>query len=102
MAKRFRIIGGVAAMLLLVGGAAMFADAGADARAPQIGVKGDRLDLRPIGSNCSQRGWPYYESECLRDRLKPGGQSDDVRRIGANRDVFKIAQSHSHDRRQQF
>ncbi len=102
MSKQLRIIGGVAAVLLLIGGTAMFADVGADARAPRMGVKGDRLDLRPLGSNCSQRGWPYYESECLRDRLKPGGQTDGVRRIGANREVFKIAQSHTHDRRQQF
>ena len=102
MSKQLRIIGGVAAVLLLIGGTAIFADVGADARAPRMGVKGDRLDLRPLGSNCSQRGWPYYESECLRDRLKPGGQPDGVRRIGANREVFKIAQSHAHDRRQQF
>ena len=102
MSKQLRIIGGVAAVLLLIGGTAIFADVGADARAPRMGVKGDRLDLRPLGSNCSQRGWPYYESECLRDRLKPGGQTDGVRRIGANREVFKIAQSHAHDRRQQF
>ena len=102
MSKRFKIIGSVAAVLLLMGGAVMLADDGADARAPRMGVKGDRLDLRPLGSTCSQRGWPYYEGECLRDRLKPGGQPDGVRRIGANREVFRIAQSHAHDRRQQF
>lgn len=102
MSKRFKVIGGVAAVLLLIGGVAILADDGADARAPRMGVKGDRLDLRPLGPSCSQRGWPYYESECLRDRLKPGGQPDGVRRIGANREVFKIAQSHTHDRRQQF
>ena len=102
MSKRFKIIGGVAAVLLLMGGAVILADGGADARAPRMGVKGDRLDLRPLGSTCSQRGWPYYENECLRDRLKPGGQPDGVRRIGANREVFRIAQSHNHDRRQQF
>jgi len=102
VSKRFKVIGGVAAVLLLIGGVAILADDGADARAPRMGVKGDRLDLRPLGPSCSQRGWPYYESECLRDRLKPGGQPDGVRRIGANRDVFMIAQSHTHDRRQQF
>jgi hypothetical protein len=102
VSKRFKIIGGVAGVLLLIGGAAMFADVAADARAPRMGVRGDRLDLRPLGPNCSQRGWPYYEGECMRDRLKPGGQTDGVRRIGANREVFKIAQSHARDRRQQF
>ena len=102
MSKRIKIIGGVAAVLVLMGGAVMLAYDGADARAPRMGVKGDRLDLRPLGPSCSQRGWPYYEGECLRDRLKPGGQPDGVRRIGANREVFRIAQSHAHDRRQQF
>ena len=102
MSKRLKIVGGVAAVLLLIAGVAVLVDDGADARAPRMGVKGDRLDLRPLGPNCSQRGWPYYEDECLRDRLKPGGQSEGVRRIGANREVFKIAQSHAHDRRQQF
>ena len=102
MSKRFKIVGGVAAVLLLIGGVVILADDGADARASRMGVKGDRLDLRPLGPSCSQRGWPYYEGECLRDGLKPGGQPDGVRRIGANREVFKIAQSHTHDRRQQF
>ncbi len=32
----------------------------------QIAVKGDRLDLRSYGPGCSERGWPYYETSCIR------------------------------------
>jgi hypothetical protein len=43
------------------------------ARAPQdasveiVAVKGDRLDMQHLGSNCSQREWPYFEGGCLRN-----------------------------------
>jgi hypothetical protein len=42
------------------------------ARAPEaalaeaVAVKGDRLDIRPLGTDCSQREWPYFETRCLR------------------------------------
>ena len=28
--------------------------------------KGDRVDIRNYGPGCSERGWPYYEPNCLR------------------------------------
>jgi hypothetical protein len=41
--------------------------------APQVSAstpvplaKGDRLDIRPIGRNCSQQAWPNFEASCLR------------------------------------
>jgi hypothetical protein len=44
------------------------------ARAPQeanlpevVAVKGDRLDMQRLGTDCSQREWPYFEATCLRD-----------------------------------
>jgi len=43
------------------------------ARAPEevlaevVAVKGDRLDMQHLGSDCSQREWPYFESDCLRN-----------------------------------
>jgi hypothetical protein len=30
-------------------------------------VKGDRLDMQRLGTDCSQREWPYFEAACLRD-----------------------------------
>jgi hypothetical protein len=28
--------------------------------------KADRLDIRPIGRDCSQQTWPNFEASCLR------------------------------------
>ena len=42
------------------------------ARAPEavlaeaLAVKGDRLDIQLLGTDCSQREWPYFEAACLR------------------------------------
>jgi len=43
------------------------------ARAPEavlaeaVAVKGDRLDVPPLGTDCSQREWPYFENACMRN-----------------------------------
>lgn len=38
------------------------------ARLPEVvAVKGDRLDMQRLGTDCSQREWPYFEAACLRD-----------------------------------
>ena len=50
----------------------------AGARANFIG--GDRLDVRPIGPQCSQRAWPYYEAHCLRD-LRPRSEQPKTVRV---------------------
>ncbi|MGJ5180479.1 hypothetical protein ACQR16_24930 [Bradyrhizobium oligotrophicum] len=36
------------------------------ASVPQPLAKGDRLDFRPIGRDCSQQAWPNFEASCLR------------------------------------
>jgi hypothetical protein len=36
------------------------------ASVPQPLAKGDRLDIRPIGRECSQQAWPNFEASCLR------------------------------------
>lgn len=41
------------------------------ASAPVIGAKGDRADIRPLGVDCSQNVWPYFEAACLRDVRHP-------------------------------
>ena len=37
-----------------------------EASVPQVLAKGDRLDVRPVGRDCSQRAWPNFETSCLR------------------------------------
>lgn len=55
------------------------------AHGPEYGVKGDRMEVRPIGSECSQREWPYFEAACLRDLRQPFGQARQVRIIPLDR-----------------
>jgi hypothetical protein len=37
-----------------------------EASVPQALAKGDRLDIRPLGRDCSQQAWPNFEASCLR------------------------------------
>ncbi len=37
-----------------------------EASVPQALAKADRLDIRPVGTDCSQRAWPNFEASCLR------------------------------------
>jgi hypothetical protein len=52
-----------------------------EAGAPAINGKSDRADTRPLGMECSQRAWPFYESSCLRDTANRLTQPRDVRFI---------------------
>ena len=36
------------------------------ASVPQALAKADRLDVHPIGRDCSQQAWPNFEASCLR------------------------------------
>jgi hypothetical protein len=48
-------------------------------------VKTDRLDARPLGSECTQQAWPYYGANCLRDRSQAAGQARVVRLVTTDR-----------------
>jgi hypothetical protein len=37
-----------------------------EASVPHVLAKGDRLDIHPIGRDCSQQAWPNFEVSCLR------------------------------------
>ena len=37
-----------------------------EASVPVALAKGDRLDVRQVGPNCSQQAWPNFEASCLR------------------------------------
>lgn len=47
-------------------------------------VKTDRLDYRPLGTDCSQQAWPYYGAGCPRDRTRIGGQAKVVRVVSTD------------------
>jgi hypothetical protein len=37
-----------------------------EASVPQALAKGDRLDIRTAGKDCSQQAWPNFDASCLR------------------------------------
>jgi hypothetical protein len=37
-----------------------------EASVPHVLAKGDRLDIHPVGRDCSQQAWPNFEASCLR------------------------------------
>jgi hypothetical protein len=37
-----------------------------EASAPRPLAKADRLDIRPVGHDCSQQIWPNFDASCLR------------------------------------
>ena len=52
----------IAAALTLLPGFALQVEASV----PQALAKGNRLDIRHVGGDCSQRAWPNFEAACLR------------------------------------
>jgi hypothetical protein len=32
-------------------------------------AKSDRLDIKPVGRDCSEQAWPNFESSCLRQAV---------------------------------
>jgi len=37
-----------------------------EASTPHALAKADRLDIHPVGRDCSQQAWPNFEASCLR------------------------------------
>lgn len=48
-------------------------------------TKGDRLDARPLGTQCSEQAWPNFEASCLRDQRAARGEVRTVRIIPTDR-----------------
>jgi hypothetical protein len=84
----YKLLSGVAAVAMSAAVALLVLPAispEVEARTPPRAVKGDRLDIRPIGPACKEQAWPYYDASCLRDRSKPGGQARVVRMVSTDR-----------------
>jgi hypothetical protein len=56
-----------------------------EASSPVVGAKGDRADIRPLGIDCGQKAWPYFDASCLRDVRHPLIQPREARLISADR-----------------
>jgi hypothetical protein len=55
------------------------------ARSSPAIVKGDRLDAKAYGTDCSQASWPYYEASCLRNRVGATREAKTVRLVTTDR-----------------
>jgi hypothetical protein len=56
-----------------------------EASAPVAGSKSDRADMRPLGTECSEKAWPYFEATCLRVTQNPLMAAREVRVIVVDR-----------------
>jgi len=82
-----RAIAAVVAAGVIAGGVALVSGANGtlSASAPLNSGKGDRLDIRAIGPQCSEQAWPYYEAHCVKDRRKAMSQAAQTRTVTADR-----------------
>jgi hypothetical protein len=55
-----------------------------DAHAFTPGAKGDRADIRPLGTDCGEKAWPYFDATCTRDARAPLAQPRDVRIVSVD------------------
>ena len=56
-----------------------------EASVPQALAKGDRLDIRPVGPDCSQKAWPNFEASCLRVAGTKAAMIREARLVTADR-----------------
>jgi len=61
------------------------------ASAPLHSGKGDRLDLRPLGTRCSEQAWPYFAANCVRDPRMARGQAKSARIVAPDRVQFSAS-----------
>jgi hypothetical protein len=62
-----KILAAMAGATLLAGAIVLLPGMTVDPAAASLAYgKSDRLDVGSYGSACSDRGWPYYEPNCIR------------------------------------
>jgi hypothetical protein len=81
----FKILAGISGAALLAGAVVVIPGMTPKVEAHMLPAKGDRLDLKTYGAACSERGWPYYETSCLRDAGSLTRQARPVRIVSTDR-----------------
>jgi hypothetical protein len=61
-----------------------------EAGAPAVNGKSDRADTRPLGKDCSQHAWPYYEAACLRNTSNRLAEPREVRFVAMDRQRMTV------------
>jgi hypothetical protein len=68
-----KILAAMAGATLLAGAIVLLPGMTVDPAAASLAYgKSDRLDVGSYGSACSDRGWPYYEPNCIRGVANAG------------------------------
>jgi len=78
----WRTISAVAAAATIAGAASLFHGSDVNASATAPSAKTDRADLP---QSCTQHGWPYYQTTCLRDDSRNAGRVLTVRVVSTDR-----------------
>jgi hypothetical protein len=92
--KTKKTVSAVVAAALVAGAITLLMTGSSDkvvASAPLNSGKGDRLDIRPLGTQCSQQAWPYFEARCTRDRRHAMGEAKPVRIVSTSRANAEIS-----------
>jgi hypothetical protein len=88
MTKRgYRPITAIALAALIAGGTMVLPNFSHEvvASAPIHTGKGDRLDYRALGVQCSEHAWPNFEAKCIRDTRAAMGTAKEARIVTADR-----------------
>jgi hypothetical protein len=80
-----KLIAAVSGAELLAGALVLMTGMSSTVEAQKYAIKGDRLDVHTYGTACSNRGWPYYETSCLRDSNSPIRQARVIRNVSTDR-----------------
>jgi predicted small integral membrane protein len=77
----------IAALAIILPGMtpAVSANTPPEAGVQEPAVKGDRLPIHALGEACSQRAWPYYDSNCLFEARWQGDKARQVRLVTTDR-----------------
>jgi hypothetical protein len=80
-----KLIAAVCGAAVLAGALVLMTGMSSTVEAQKYAVKGDRLDVHTYGAACSDRGWPYFETSCLRDTNSPIRQARVIRNVSTDR-----------------
>jgi hypothetical protein len=80
-----KLIAAVCGAAVLAGALVLMTGMSSTVEAQKYAIKGDRLDVHTYGTACSDRGWPYFETSCLRDTNSPVRQARVIRNVSPDR-----------------
>lgn len=76
---------GIVAAFLLCSAVYLLAAPGNDVTAISQAAASLQSPNRSVGSGCSEKAWPYYESNCVRDLRQSTGRAKTVRIVTTDR-----------------